>query len=301
MFWQKTKSSNTSQLGGDLSTSTVVLNSIADGVVLLDQQGNIKMINKGGAQILGWEANEATGLRYDSVFFFVDEHGEALLPTDSPFAIVSDTGKPFKSSALMLKTKSQKVIYLSLNILPLVDANKNAADFVATFQDITDEKNEEKQRAEFISTASHEMRTPVAAIEGYLALALNDAVCKIDGKARDFLEKAHASTQHLGRLFQDLLTAAKTEDGRLSNHPVVVEVGELLEQLTGDLKFSAEKKGLQLDYVIGSQDFMVDASSGNNIRPLYYVHADPERIREVLTNLFDNSIKYSDAGKITVG
>ncbi|MDQ5886178.1 MAG: two-component system, OmpR family, sensor histidine kinase VicK, partial [Patescibacteria group bacterium] len=67
----------------------------------------------------------------------------------------------------------------------------------------------ERQRGEFISTASHEMRTPVAAIEGYLALAMNDKVTKIDAKAREYLTKAHESTQHLGRLFQDLLTSSK--------------------------------------------------------------------------------------------
>jgi len=63
------------------------------------------------------------------------------------------------------------------------------------------------------------MRTPVAAIEGYLALALNPKVTTIDNRARDYLEKAHSSTQHLGQLFQDLLTSAKAEDGRLSSHP----------------------------------------------------------------------------------
>ena len=76
------------------------------------------------------------------------------------------------------------------------------------------QRREEKQRADFISTASHEMRTPVAAIEGYLALALNEKVSKVDTKARGFLEKAHESTERLGKLFQDLLTSAKAEDGQ---------------------------------------------------------------------------------------
>src|SRR5262249_25436903 len=158
----------------------------------------------------------------------------------------------------------------------------------------------ELQRAEFISTASHEMRTPVAAIEGYLALAMNDRVSKIDAKARDFLEKAHASTQHLGKLFQDLLTSAKAEDGRISNHPVIVEFGAFLEQLSQDLKFATEKKGLTLELIIGSTAAITDARDTNNkvIRPLYYVQVDPDRMHEVITNLVDNAIKYTDTGKI---
>jgi signal transduction histidine kinase len=148
------------------------------------------------------------------------------------------------------------------------------------------------------------MRTPVAAIEGYLSLALNDKVSSIDSKARDYLEKAHQSTEHLGKLFQDLLTSAKAEDGRLSSHPEAVEIGSFLEQLTDSFKIAAQKKQLTVEYLVGINS-VIDASQGVGsnrvIRPLYYVYADPERLREVITNLFDNSLKYTDTGKISIG
>jgi signal transduction histidine kinase len=150
------------------------------------------------------------------------------------------------------------------------------------------------------------MRTPVAAIEGYLALALNDKIAKIDPKARDYLEKAQASTKHLGQLFQDLLTSAKAEDGRLSNHPQVVEFGNFLEQLVEDLRFGADRKHLALEYMMGSQgsNHSIDASTEGGqrvVQPLFYVFADPDRVREVITNLFDNAVKYTDSGKIIIG
>jgi len=86
------------------------------------------------------------------------------------------------------------------------------------------------------------MRTPVAAIEGYLSLALNPKVSRIDSKAREYLEKAHSSTQNLGKLFQDLLTSARAEDGRLISHPSVIEMGDYLQQLAEELRFAAQKK-----------------------------------------------------------
>jgi signal transduction histidine kinase len=150
------------------------------------------------------------------------------------------------------------------------------------------------------------MRTPVAAIEGYLALALNDKVSKIDDKAREYLEKAHASTQNLGKLFQDLLTSAKAEDGRLSSHPTVTEMSKFAQQLSEDLHFGAKKKGLDVEFVINNtkEGGVIDASGGSvskNIQPLYYAYVDPDRIREVITNLFDNAVKYTEKGRVSLG
>src|SRR5690606_36433784 len=98
---------------------------------------------------------------------------------------------------------------------------------------------------------------------------------------------------------------AKAEDGRLSNHPVVVEMGAFLEQLTEDLKFGAAKKGLSSEFIVGSSG-SIDATKREEtsikvVRPLYYVHVDPDRIREVITNLFDNAVKYTQQGKIAIG
>jgi signal transduction histidine kinase len=149
------------------------------------------------------------------------------------------------------------------------------------------------------------MRTPVAAIEGYLALAMNEKVSKIDAKARGYLAKAHESTQHLGSLFQDLLTSAKAEDGRLINHPEVVEMGQFLTKLTEDLRFVAQKKNLAVEFVVGISGANMDSNSETGsirvVQPLYNVRVDPDRLREVVTNLFDNAVKYTESGKISIG
>ncbi|HET9173812.1 MAG TPA: PAS domain-containing sensor histidine kinase [Candidatus Saccharimonadales bacterium] len=284
--------------------SEIILNSIEDGVILIDSQQTIQLFNPGAATITGWPTAEAQGLSYKSVIKLVDEKGQPYSDEQDPLQRVFTEKKTIRDNNAVLLSRSKKQFPIFLSITPLLDQNQSVTGAVATFRDVTQERQEEKQRAEFISTASHEMRTPVAAIEGYLALALNDKVSTIDSRARDYLEKAHASTQHLGKLFQDLLTSAKAEDGRLSNHPVVVELGSYLEQLVNDLRFAAEKKGLAMDFVVGSTG-MIDASrhaAGTKVvKPLYYVYADPDRMREVITNLFDNAVKYTDQGKVSIG
>lgn len=284
--------------------SSIILNAIEDGVVLVDDQQVIQLFNPGAGNISGWTIEEAMGLSWASVFKFVNNKGETVQSTDEPVAKLFRGGETIRDNAANILTKSGKIVALNLVVTPLLDGNKKVTGAVGVFRDVSQQRQEEAQRAEFISTASHEMRTPVAAIEGYLALALNDKVSTIDTRARDYLEKAHASTQHLGKLFQDLLTSAKAEDGRLTNHPGVVEFGSYLEQIVSDLKFSAEKKGLFLEFQVGSSGATIDASGENTgkvVKPLYYTHADPDRIREVITNIFDNAVKYTEAGKITIG
>jgi len=280
--------------------SNIILNAIEDGVVLVDSTGVVQLFNPGAATITGWSQDEATGLDWKLIFKFVDPKGQPVDESEVPMQKAMATGQSVHDNSANLMTKSGKMLALNIGITPLLDEAQHVTGAVAIFRDVSEERAAENQRAEFISTASHEMRTPVAAIEGYLSLALNDKVASIDAKARDYLEKAHASTQHLGQLFQDLLTSAKAEDGRLTNHPQAVEMGAYLEQLVDDLRFAAEKKGLGMDFNFGGATQAVD-TTGKVVRPLYFVKADPDRLREVITNLFDNAVKYTEKGRVSIG
>lgn len=299
-----------SQLTGMLRTkeelAAILIQSIADGVIVTNTDGKITLINRAAANMTGWTVEEAAGINIEQVFKVAKEKGEEIPKEEYPFTAVL-SHKAFFNQVLQLTSRNGKKQVISLVISPVVTPKGEVFGAVAVLRDISEQRAAEAQRGDFISTASHEMRTPVAAIEGYLALALNDKVSTIDSRARGYLEKAHSSTQHLGQLFQDLLTSSKAEDGRLSNHPTVVEMGSFLEQLAEDLRFGAQKKGLSTEFVIGSGahdpiDATQDASeNAKMIKPLYYVYVDPDRVREVITNLFDNACKYTDQGKVSLG
>lgn len=286
--------------------SEILIESITDGILVIDTSGKITLINAAAAAMTQWSVKEAIGMDVTLVVTLHKEDGGELMKQQDPFTLVFSESR-HTNQTLQLKGREGRTMIISLSISPvLLPGDQNARGAVAVIRDVSEEREAEKARGEFISTASHEMRTPVAAIEGYLALALNDKVSTVDSRARGFLEKAHSSTQHLGKLFQDLLTSSKAEDGRLSNHPSVVEMGAFMQQVTDDLKFSAEKKGLAAEFVIGGADEAIDATAKDAsmqhlVKPLYYVFADPDRIREVITNLFDNACKYTDNGKVSVG
>lgn len=294
-------------LGSNQQQSEILIQSITDGLIVFNVEGKISLINSAAATMTGWSVNDATGIDIRQVVKLQDEHGAPIPEEGDPFTRTLKTQQHVNPMNVILVGRDQKAHMVSLVVSPILLPKTNGfAGAVAVIRDVSGQHAVDQQRADFISTAAHEMRTPVAAIEGYLALALNDKVSTIDARARGYLEKAHASTQHLGQLFQDLLTSSKAEDGRLTSHPTAVEMSTYLEQLTSDLKFAAEKKGLFVEFVIGTSNGAIDATTHESslshvLKPLYYVEADPDRLREVITNLFDNACKYTEQGKITIG
>jgi len=294
----------TGQLKSRQQLSDVLIQSITDGIVVTDTKGKISITNPAAAEMTGWPVDESANIDVKTVMDLREEDGKEIPEQENIFTQVLASRQSIEKIAQLIGRDDKKRT-VSIAVSPInIPGNEELAGAVAVVRDVSAAREEEARRADFISTASHEMRTPVAAIEGYLALALNEKVSKIDNSARNYLNKAYSSTKHLGKLFQDLLTSAKAEDGRLVSHPTVVEIGEYIEKLADDLRFTAEKKGLLVDVVVGSAentDADGSVAGGKTIKPLYYAMADPDRLSEVITNLFDNAVKYTESGKISIG
>ena len=280
-----------SELSEVANRSEIVINAIGDGVIAIDTQGIIQLINPAAQEILGWGKQDALMLNYKSILQLTDLNNNPLDPVDDPIQQVLNTNQQIRSKTLTLITKSGKKITTSLVVSPIGDMGSG---IITVFRDMTKEKAEEREQAEFISTASHEMRTPVASIEGYLGLALNPNTAQIDAKARDFIMKAHEAAQHLGRLFQDLLDVSKSEDGRMTSLPKVVDIIPFAETITQGLQEKAREKGLTLTFIPTTN------RSQKTITPVYFVNQDNDHIREVLDNLIENAIKYTPAGEVAV-
>lgn len=276
-----------SELSQVANKSEIVINAIGDGVIAIDGKSVIQLINPAAQSIIGWDKNDAEGLDYHSILKMFDGQGAALSDDIEPVRQVLSLNQPVTRNDLMLATGSGKKINVSLMVSP---AGKPGQGAIIVFRDITSEVSENKDRTEFISTASHEMRTPVAAIEGYIGLVLNPSTAQIDDNARTYLSKAQESVQHLGRLFQDLLDISKTEDGRLKTNPSVIELVGFMRETASMLAPRATEKGLEI----------VFEPDRAQLSQVVYTHVDADHLREVSSNLIENAIKYTPKGRITI-
>ena len=281
--------------GGPQDLSALVLKSIREGVIIVGADYNIKLANPMASVMLGRSTDELVGLNFDSGINLLDKSGNRLTEGFNPILNSIKTGEVSERRDLNLLTAgSNKTTPISLIVAPTGQAGSSV---VVTFRDIAKELEEERERADFISTASHEMRTPVASIEGYLGLAMNPATATVDERAMQYLNKAHESSQHLGRLFQDLLDTTKLDDGKIRTRMEPVEIVSLVKQYSDAQVPNIKAKGL--NYQFGSNEAEKQIG-GLNINQVIYASIDRDFLQEVLNNLIENAIKYTPAGWITV-
>jgi PAS domain S-box-containing protein len=283
----------TTELDQVSNKAEVVINAISDGVIAVNKEGQIELINPAAQRIVGWGHQDALGLSYKSVLQFLNHAGSEIEPSNDPVLKTLGTNQPNRRNDLQLQTSSGKKIFVEAVASPI---GGQGAGAIIVFRDVTKEQAEERAQAEFISTASHEMRTPVASIEGYLGLALNPATAKIDDKAREFIGKAHEAAKHLGQLFHDLLDVTKADDGRLSNNPKVIDVVNFTSEILETMQSRAEEKKLRLFFKA-----LEEVQGGTRmVEPAFFAAVDVDHLREVLSNLVDNAIKYTPAGQVVI-
>jgi signal transduction histidine kinase len=147
-------------------------------------------------------------------------------------------------------------------------------------------KDLDKLKTEFLSLATHQIRSPLTAIKGYASMVVEGSFGEINDKAKEAIDRILQSSNNLAIIIEDFLNVSKIEAGGMKYEKINFDFGEIAGGMAKDLSITAEKKGLKLSY---TQD------TGNHT-----VNGDKEKLRQVVLNLIDNSIKYTKEGSIDV-
>lgn len=271
----------------------LALATIRDGVIIVDRAGIIQYANPAAASMLGYNSPESiVGFDAGLLFKVESKEGRELAENENQILGSIRAGQALEGyEVCLISGTAKKRIPISLSLIPV---NNPTNSRIITFRDITRELAEEGEQTEFISTASHEMRTPVASIEGYLSLALNPQTATIDERARTYLNSAHAASQHLGQLFRDLLDVTKLDDGHLRPHFQPAEMIGLVKQISDEYRVPISNA--KLNYQFGAAELISALGNSRKVDQVVYGYVDVNFMREIMGNLIDNAIKYTPEG-----
>ena len=147
-------------------------------------------------------------------------------------------------------------------------------------------KEIDKAKSEFVSITSHQLRTPLSAITGYLSLIKDGTYGIMPENLREPIDNIEEMSKRLSLLVGNLLNISRIEAGRIEFQPKEINISEIIKKVTNEMKVNIEKKGLYLKLHLPEEDI--------------YIQADEEKIINIITNLIDNAIKYTDKGGIDV-
>jgi len=149
-------------------------------------------------------------------------------------------------------------------------------------------KDVDKLKTEFVSLASHQLRSPLTAIKGYTSMLLEGDYGDMNPEAKETVKRVMESSNNLTIVVEDLLNVTKIEAGGMKYNMEKFDLGEMALNTAKELSINAESKGLKLICNISSDDH-------------YFVNGDKDKLRQILVNLIDNSLKYTKEGQVEVG
>ena len=254
-----------------------ILNSIADGVIVFDRKWNATLANPAVRSMLDFPLE----LIIDKNFSELIDHPK-LAPTSRGLL------------SAMMEHDTQPVGFriewggktLSVSAAQIYNRTENMGT-VTVFRDFTREAEVERLKSTFVAIVSHELRTPLNAILGYAEMFKEAVYGPMNEKQVKMAERIMKNTQRLLGLINDLLDQAQMEAGKLTIHMAPVKPVELLENLHGLMDKTASDKGIKLTSEI--EEGLPQAVSG-----------DAARLQQILVNLVNNAIKFTDQGSVHV-
>ena len=168
---------------------------------------------------------------------------------------------------------------LGISLTPVAS---NSQLILFMVRDVTAVRDAMRLKANFLSMITHELRSPLNAINGYLDLTLNGLAGELNEQHREFLQRARAGSEHLYALIEDLLLVARADAGQLRLNRQVISLPDVIDNAVEEMEFTAVDNGIALQVQID--------------RKFPRIYADAVRIQQVLRNLLNNALRFTPAG-----
>lgn len=263
-----------------------ILESIGDGVIVVNTNGEITYINKQVEVMTGWKEVEMIGKHVTSAMHLSDEKGAEVPPDKNPVRNALFENKKIVSNEYYYIRKDGSTFAAAIIATPIL-LGKTVIGGVNTFRDVTHERDIDRMKTEFISLASHQLRTPLSAMKWFSEMLLDGDAGVLSDEQKKILENIYQSNERMIELVNTLLNISRIESGRIIIDPKPTDLKKLIEEVVVELTQKIQEKKHKL------------VVSVHGDLPL--IPVDPKLVRHVYMNLLTNAIKYTPPnGEIVV-
>ena len=246
------------------------------GIALVSTEGEWLRVNQSLCDMLGYPADELTRTTFQAITHPEDLESDLLLVR----RMLAREIRSYQMEKRYLHRTGHAV--WALLSVSLVWDKQRPLYFISQIQDITERKNIERGKAEFLTMVSHELRTPVTALRGALGILAAGAAGELPPKAQALAALADRNADRLHRLVNDILDIEKIESGAFAYRRTDVDLNQLVTQAAIELRPYAEQYQVKIEV--------------RSDLPRAFLHADADRLMQVLANLISNAVKHSPAG-----
>ena len=271
-----------------MARDEALLKSIGEGVTVVDMQGKILFVNHVFEELLGWKQDEVIGKSILDIIPREDEAGnqisfrERILPKILAGKKVTTTTTTTTTLPVFYFVRKNKTRFpVSIVVTPVIINNKIVGS-IELFRDITEEKKIDKAKSEFVSLASHQLRTPLTTLSWISEILSSGDNGKLNQKQKQYADEIYEASRRMINLVNAMLNVSRLELGTFTIEPKLMDIREIVKSCIKELLPQILKKK-----IIFREKYDKSTTS---------IFADPRLLDIVLENLFSNAVKYTPAG-----
>lgn len=263
------------------------LNSIGDAVLAIDEDRRVIIFNSAAEKITEIKFDNIERKPYVNFFRFVDEDTRKE-KTEEIDRIIHGEKEMIKDYQAALLVNKKGLIPVDINAAPIKNHEGKNMGCIIVFRDVTEKREVEKMRSDFISIVSHQLRTPLSAIKWFMEILLEGDVGKLKTKQAEIIKETYENNNGLIKFVNQLLNVSRIESNRLSINPETINLNNEVEKIIKEIKPLLEEK---------KQKFTFKSSEDESMT----IKTDKNLLKNVLDNLLVNASKYTpDNGNISL-